>query len=147
MTDLWKEVTTWLSEATKSAIKETEDLARRGRIRIEILGINTTLNDKFTALGGVVYEIIKKGGRSFIKNNTKVKKLVVEIAELEARLAETKKMEEPIRTKKSGTTKKLTAKSQSIRKKPSARSKKTARSTKKRTLTKKKSTPASKQTV
>jgi hypothetical protein len=146
MTDLWKEVTTWLSEATKSAIKETEDLARRGRIKMEILGINTALNDKFTALGGVVYEIIRKGGRSSIKNNTKVKKLAIEIAELEARLARTKKMEEPVRKKKSDTTKKLTAKSQSIRKKPSARSKKTTASAKKRSTTKKKSTPASKQT-
>ena len=148
MTDLWKEVTTWLSEATKSAIKETENLARRGRIRMEVLGINTALNDRFVALGGMVYEIIKKGERSSIKANAKVKKLVAEIAELEARLARTKKMEEPIRTKKSATTKKPTAKSQSIRKKPSARSKKAARSTKKRTLTtKKKSTPASKHTV
>lgn len=96
MSDLWKEVTNWLSETTKSAIKETEDLARRGRVKMEILGINTALSDKFAALGGVVYEIIKKGGRSSIKANAKVKKLLAEIARLEARL----------RAKKQGTGKK-----------------------------------------
>jgi len=96
MSNLWKEVTNWLSETTKSAIKETEDLARRGRVKMEILGINTALSDKFAALGGVVYEIIKKGGRSSIKANAKVKKLVAEIARLEAQL----------RVKKQGTGKK-----------------------------------------
>jgi hypothetical protein len=143
MTDLWKEVTTWLSETTKSAIKETEDLARLGRVRMEVLGINTALNDKFTALGGVVYEMIKKGGQSSIKNDPKVKKLAAEIAELEARLSKTKKTEEPIGTKKPGTTKRPTTKSQSIRKKPGASTEKTAQSAKKRTIKKKKSTPAS----
>lgn len=146
MTDLWKEVTTWLSETTKSAIKETEDLARRGRIKTEILGINTALNDKFTALGGVVYEIIKKGRQSSIKTSPKVKKLAAEIAELEARLARTKKTEQPVKTKKSGTTKKPTTKSQPVRKKTTTPGKKTARSTKKRSTTKKKSTPARKRT-
>lgn len=96
MSNLWKEVTNWLSETTKSAIKETEDLARRGRVKMEILGINTALSDKFAALGGVVYEIIKKGGRSSIKANAKVKKLLAEIARLEAQL----------RAKKQGTGKK-----------------------------------------
>jgi len=86
MSDLWKEVTTWLSEATRSAIKETEDLARRGRVKTELLGINTALSDKFAALGGVVYEIIKKPGRGSIKANARVKKLVAEIARLEAQL-------------------------------------------------------------
>lgn len=86
MSALWKEVTSWLSEATKSAVKETEDLAKKGRIKLEILGINTALNDKFAALGGVVYELAKNEKSGPIKNNPQVKKLVAEIASLETKL-------------------------------------------------------------
>lgn len=110
MSDLWKEVTNWLSETTKSAIKETEDLARRGRVKMEILGINTALSDKFAALGGVVYEIIKKGGRSSIKANTKVKKLVAEIARLEAQLRASKQKKETPKASRKSSTRKTTAK-------------------------------------
>ena len=123
MSDLWKEVTTWLSETTRSAIKETEDLARRGRVKTELLGINTALSDKFAALGGVVYEIIKKPGRGSIKANAKVKKLVAEIARLEAQLRAKKTTTEA--AKKTQGTKKSATKASG--KKPSSRKKTTAR--------------------
>ena len=110
MSDLWKEVTTWLSEATRSAIKETEDLARRGRVKMELLGINTALSDKFAALGGVVYEIIKKPGRGSIKANAKVKKLVAEIARLEAQLRASKQKKETPKASRKSSTRKTTAK-------------------------------------
>jgi len=99
MSDLWREVTTWLAEATRSAIKETEELARRGRFKVEMLGINTALQDRFAALGGTVYEILKRGGRASIKTNPKVKKLVEEIEALEARLHEAKGGETPVKKK------------------------------------------------
>ncbi len=123
MSDLWKEVTTWLSEATRSAIKETEDLARRGRVKMELLGINTALSDKFAALGGVVYEIIKKPGRGSIKANAKVKKLVAEIARLEAQLR-TKKTTTGTAKRTQGAKKSATKASG---KKPSSTKKTTAR--------------------
>ncbi|MCK4335039.1 hypothetical protein KAX06_09710 [candidate division WOR-3 bacterium] len=123
MSDLWKEVTTWLSEATRSAIKETEDLARRGRVKMELLGINTALSDKFAALGGVVYEIIKKPGRGSIKANAKVKKLVAEIAKLEAQLR-TKKTTTGTAKRTQGAKKSATKASG---KKPSSTKKTTAR--------------------
>jgi len=123
MSDLWKEVTTWLSETTRSAIKETEDLARRGRVKTELLGINTALSDKFAALGGVVYEIIKKPERGSIKANAKVKKLVAEIARLEAQLRAKKTTTEA--AKKTQGTKKSATKASG--KKPSSRKKTTAR--------------------
>lgn len=86
MSDLWKDVKTWLTDSTRSALKETEELARRGRIKMELLGINTALNDKFVELGGVVYELIRKSSRTSIKTDVKVKRLVAEIKELEQKL-------------------------------------------------------------
>lgn len=133
MSDLWKEVTTWLSEATKSAIKETEDLARRGRVRMEVLGINTALSDRFVALGGVVYEIVKKGERRSIKANAKVKKLVAEIAELEAQLKAHKKEAGEKESKQAS--KKPGAKKSTTMKKSSSTRKTTVRTKAKRTKT------------
>ncbi len=124
MSVLWKDVRNWLADATKSAIKETEDLARRGRIKMEILGINTALNDKFLALGGVVYELLKKGERTSIKNDEKVKKLVAEIAKLETQLGAMKK-ERPEKKTKSTTTKKTSSAKPSTKKAPPRKAKKT----------------------
>ena len=94
MPELWKEVASWLAEATRSAIKETEDFARRGRFKFDVLGINTALQDKFAALGGVIYSMAsKKETLSAIFKDPHVKKLLSEIAELEATLREAKKTE------------------------------------------------------
>ncbi len=117
MSNLWNEVTSWLSDATKSALKETEDLALRGKFRIELLGLNTALHDKFAALGGIVYDLIKQGKTANIKNDAKVKKLVEEIADLELNL----------RKKQSSTSSKTTVRKQKKSAKPSVRSKSTTK--------------------
>ncbi len=99
MPDLWKEVASWLAEATRSAIKETEDIARRGRLKVDVLGINTALQDKFAALGGILYSIAKeKRNSSTIFREPRVRKLLEEIAELEISLKEAKKGDAGIRT-------------------------------------------------
>lgn len=114
MSVLWKEVTSWLSEATKSAIKETEDLAKIGRLKLEILGINTALNDKFAALGGVIYELAKKGKLNETDSNTQIKKLIDEIASLETEL----------RSHKGSKGKKTVSKKAAVKKKPTGKSSK-----------------------
>jgi hypothetical protein len=91
MPDLWKEVTAWLAEATRSAIKETEDLARRGKMKFDVLGINTLLQEKFAALGGVIYSMVNKGiNPPAIFKDSHVKRIITEIMELEITLKETK---------------------------------------------------------
>lgn len=100
MTDLWKEVASWLAEATRSAIKETEDLARRGRLKVDVLGINTALQDKFATLGGIIYSMAgKKQHSSAIFKDPRIRKLLEEIAELETSLKEARKTETVPQTK------------------------------------------------
>ncbi|NLI97697.1 hypothetical protein GX441_03440 [bacterium] len=92
MSDLWKEVTSWLAEATRSAIKETEDLALRGKHRFDVLGMNTVLGEKFTVLGGIIYAmLVKKEAPSNIFKDPRVKKILGEIREIETSLKEAKK--------------------------------------------------------
>jgi hypothetical protein len=92
MSDLWKEVTSWLAEATRSALRETEDLARRGKRSFDVLGMNTVLGEKFTALGGVIYALlVKKETPSNIFKDQRVKKIIGEIRDIETSLKEAKK--------------------------------------------------------
>lgn len=128
MSNLWKEVTSWLSDATRSAIKETEGLARKGHLKLEILGINTALHDKFAALGGIVYELMKNKKDSAIGSDTQVTKLALEIAGLETQL----------RAKKSKGKKVSASQKQTVSKKQTGKKQATRPSSKKATTTKKK---------
>jgi hypothetical protein len=94
MANLWNEVTIWLSEATRSAVKETEELARRGKIKFDMLKVSRELKDKFSELGGVVYELLQKDSKTTIKANPKVKTLALQIKNLEGELNKLKNQEE-----------------------------------------------------
>jgi hypothetical protein len=145
MANLWNEVTTWLSEATRSAVKETEELARRGKIKFDMLKVSRELKDKFSELGGVVYELLQKDSRTSIKADSKVKTVALEIKNLEGELNKLKDQEKDLtaspgkkKTAKKQEPKKTGTKSGSA-KKPAARktTKKTSSGTK--TTTQKKS--------
>ncbi|MBN2378352.1 hypothetical protein JXM67_00920 [candidate division WOR-3 bacterium] len=97
--NLWQEVTTWLTDATRTAVKETEELARKGRIKLDMLNVNKKIQETFSELGGVVYALIQAESRS-IKTDTKVKELTERIKELEAKLDELKKEEESMKETK-----------------------------------------------
>jgi hypothetical protein len=53
---LWDEVRDWLSDATRTAIREAEDLTRRGKLKLEIMRLSSRLERKLAELGGLVYK-------------------------------------------------------------------------------------------
>jgi hypothetical protein len=53
---LWEDVRDWLSDATRTAIREAEDLSRRGRLKVEIMNLSRRIEKKLAELGGVVYD-------------------------------------------------------------------------------------------
>ncbi len=37
---IWDDVRVWLTDATKTALKEAEDLTRRGRLKMELMRVS-----------------------------------------------------------------------------------------------------------
>ncbi len=74
----------WLSDATHSAIKEAEDLTRRGRLKLEILNMSRQIERKLAELGKLVYRQLSTEPDSPIAADGRIKQLVEKIAKLEA---------------------------------------------------------------
>lgn len=99
MSMLWNDVKNWLTDATKTAIKEAEDLSRRGKLKIEMFTLNRKLEKAFAELGGVVYHVLiarrpgrlKQSGKAGqeLSGRPEVRLLVQRIRKLESRLRAT----------------------------------------------------------
>jgi len=83
MKTLWDDVKDWLSDATKVAAKEAEDLTRKGKLKIEMLSLSRKIEKKMAELGGFVYHSLSKTESFDSAQNDKVKGYVKEIRKLE----------------------------------------------------------------
>jgi len=82
----WKDVQKWIGETTSSAVRESKELARKGRIQYDIIGIKHHMSEYLTELGGLVYQLVDRDKNPAIADNDKVKELVARIRELETEL-------------------------------------------------------------
>ena len=83
---LWEEVSTWLPDAAGTAIREAEDLTRRGRLKMEILRLSQQTEKLMARLGGRVYLLLGSGPGSIEEDST-VSRLVAQLRQLETELA------------------------------------------------------------
>ncbi|MEO0093517.1 MAG: hypothetical protein ABIK93_09515 [candidate division WOR-3 bacterium] len=86
MKSLWDDVKNWLSDATKVALKEAEDLTRKGKLKVEILNLKRRIEKKLAELGGWVYHHYRKAEDFELTQNEKVKNYIKEIHQLELAL-------------------------------------------------------------
>ena len=85
---LWDDVKKWLSDATKTAVKEAEDLTRKGKLKMQILSLNRKIEKSFAELGGFIYETYgKKKDTPF---DSKIKERFRKIKRLESQLRKKK---------------------------------------------------------
>ncbi|MFO7639176.1 MAG: hypothetical protein R6X14_07800 [bacterium] len=84
---LWADVRDWLSDATRTAIREAEDLTRRGKLKLEIMNLSSKLERRFAELGGRVYEQAKAEPGAPVPLEP-YRRLIADIAKLEAERAE-----------------------------------------------------------
>ena len=82
----WKDVQKWISDTTNVAVRESKELARKGRVQYDIIGLKHTLTEAVTELGGLVYQLIEHEPSPAIHENERVKALVARIHELELEL-------------------------------------------------------------
>ncbi|MEO0086973.1 MAG: hypothetical protein ABIK77_04315 [candidate division WOR-3 bacterium] len=85
MSSLWEKVKNWLEDTTKQVLKETEDLSKKGRLKMQISSLNREIDKKFSYLGGLVYQLINEG-KTDIAEDEKVKEVILEIKKLEEEL-------------------------------------------------------------
>uniref|UniRef100_A0A7V3ZUR8 Uncharacterized protein n=1 Tax=candidate division WOR-3 bacterium TaxID=2052148 RepID=A0A7V3ZUR8_UNCW3 len=86
MASLWEKVKNWLEDTTKQVLKETEDLSRKGRLKMQIGALNREIDKKFSYLGGLVYQMMTEG--NLVIEDEKVKEVIKEIEKLEKELKE-----------------------------------------------------------
>ncbi len=88
MDTLWDRVRKNLIEWYEVASDKTEEVARVGRRKIEMTGINRSIEKRMVELGGRVYDLISVEGHRGNKtaDDDKVRKLVKEIGRLEEEL-------------------------------------------------------------
>jgi hypothetical protein len=83
---LWDDVRYWLTDATRSAIKEAEDLTRRGRLKMEIMRLSREIERNMAKLGGKVYDRATKTPDTPVIVDEELRRLVREIGRLESEL-------------------------------------------------------------
>jgi hypothetical protein len=88
MDTLWDKVRKNLIEWYEVASDKTEEVAKVGRRRIEMTGINRSIEKRMVELGGRVYDLVSVEGHrgNMTADDDKVKKLVGEISRLEKEL-------------------------------------------------------------
>jgi hypothetical protein len=84
---LWDDVRVWLTDATRSAIKEAEDLTRHGRLKMDIIRISRNIEKDLADLGGRAYKHLSKQPDSPFAPDEDAKRLLLRIAKREAELA------------------------------------------------------------
>jgi hypothetical protein len=84
---LWDDVRVWLTDATRTAIKEAEDLTRHGRLKMDILRISRDIEKALADLGGRAYKHLSKQPDSPFTPDEDGKRLLHRIAKLETELA------------------------------------------------------------
>jgi len=93
----WNDVKKWVSDTTNTAVNESKELARKGKIQVDIMSVRHQTTLALTELGSTVYELIRKEKKAEVAVNDKVKELVEKIHILELEL---KRKEKEKKTKK-----------------------------------------------
>lgn len=98
---LWEKVRKNLVEWYDAAYEKTDELARIGKKKIEMAGINRTIEKHLSELGGRVYELIEAQQRQTgIAQDEKVMMLIEEIKRLEEQLHQKEEEIERIKEEK-----------------------------------------------
>ena len=101
MDTLWDRVKKNLVDWYGTAYEKTDELARVGKKKIEITGVNRAIERHLSELGGRVYDMIVEQGKSgVIAKDARVKELIEQVQDLEEELKGKEEEIEAIRAEK-----------------------------------------------
>ncbi|SRR5512138_310129 len=81
---IWDDVRLWMTDATKTALKEAEDLTRRGRLKMDLARLGRELEKKMADLGVKVYGRYSKTPDAPIAVDDELRALMRDIAKIQA---------------------------------------------------------------
>jgi hypothetical protein len=84
---IWDDVRLWMTDATKNALKEAEDLTRRGRLKMELVRLGRELEKKMADLGVKVYARYSKTPDAPIAVDDELRGLMRDIAKVESEIS------------------------------------------------------------
>jgi len=84
---IWSDVRVWLGDATKTALKEAEDLTRRGRLKMDLVRLSRELEKKMADLGVKVYGRYSRTPDAPITVDDELRGLMRDIAKIESEVA------------------------------------------------------------
>lgn len=82
----WNEVKSWVKNTTKIALRETEDLTRKGKLKMEIFTLSSEKNYLLRNLGALLYSEYKKDKE--VSLSAKMKEIVDKIQKTEEKINE-----------------------------------------------------------
>ena len=88
MESLWDRIRQSLKEGFLTAAEKTEQLAKVGRGKIDLLAIRRKIGRTFAELGGKVYHLVTEEKTTAIASNKEVKALIDQVKTLEQQLRE-----------------------------------------------------------
>ena len=102
MDTLWNKVKKNLVEWYETAYDKTDELARIGKRKVEITGLNRSIEKHFSEMGGRFYDLIVEQGHRGNKtaDDEVIQRLVAEVKELETRLKQKEEEIESIKDDK-----------------------------------------------
>jgi hypothetical protein len=83
---LWDRVTQSLKEGFLTAAEKTEELAKVGKGKLDLMAIRHKISHTFAELGGKVYHLVTVEKTTAIAGNKEVKALVQRVKALEKQL-------------------------------------------------------------
>lgn len=84
-------------ELTREAADKAEELTKLGKIKLDIFQIKREIEKKLGELGGVVFDNLNSTEPSDIRQNEKVKALVIEIQQLQTQLKAKEELYEQVK--------------------------------------------------
>ena len=84
---IWDDVRLWMTDATKTALKEAEDLTRRGRLKMDLVRLSREMEKKMADLGVKVYSRYSKTPDAPILVDDELRGLMRDIARIESEVS------------------------------------------------------------
>jgi hypothetical protein len=97
MPTLWEDIKKTIKDGISVAAEKTEEYTKIGKLKVDILNINRSIDKEYKVLGEETFKHISSGKKTDIAENEKTKKIVTKIKGLQKSLKDKEKEIEVIK--------------------------------------------------